>query len=180
MNRRTFSATSLTAGLAPLLRLSRAQQTIPDVTDYQVAGINDGHLTVRHEGMATPQVAVDDGTLSQLASCWKTVTALAILTLVRDDRAELDQPANRYLLRWQLPGPRRATATIAELILHTAGTTVRRFDGYAPDDVFPSLLEILAGRHPAISGAVRTSRRLFNTSDTAGLAQWFCKLWEKT
>ncbi|WP_299958557.1 serine hydrolase domain-containing protein [uncultured Roseobacter sp.] len=161
MNRRTFTATSLAAVLAPLPRPSFAQQTTTDLPGYQVAEINGGRLTAGHGGMATPHAVVDDDTLFQVASCSKTVTALAVLTLVRDGRIELDQAANRYLRQWQLPGPRGATATIAELLSHTAGTTVHGFEGYGPGIEIPNLPDILSGRHPANSNPVRTRRRLF-------------------
>ncbi len=161
MNRRTFNATSLAAILTPLPGFSFGQQSTQNMTGYQIAEISNGRLTTQHGGMATEQVAVDDGTLFQVASCSKTVNALAILTLVRDGHVDLDQPANRYLKRWKLSGPRGTTATIADLLSHTAGTTVHGFSGYGPDENLPSVLDILAGRHPANSGAVQTHRRLF-------------------
>lgn len=162
MNRRTFNSMVLATILAPMPGLSVAQPTKPTLTGYQVAEINEGRLVMRHGGMATLQNPVDDETLFQVASCSKTVSVLAVLTLVRDGYVELDQPANGYLRRWKLTGSRGATATIAELMSHTAGTTVSGFDGYGPGDDIPGLLEILAGRPPANSGAVRTGWRMFS------------------
>lgn len=135
---------------------------------YQVAEINGGRLATGHGGMAKPGIPVDDDTLFQLASCSKTVTALAILTLVRDGKIDLDQPANRYLRRWQLSGPRTATATIAELMSHTAGTTIHGFSGYGPRDELPNLLEVLSGQYPANSGTVWTHRKLFRQFKYSG------------
>lgn len=160
MKRRTFNAMSLAAILTPLPGPSIAQQIRQDLIGYQFAEINEGRLTTIHEGMATPRTLVDDDTLFQVASCSKTVTALAILTLVRDGRIDLDQPASRYLKRWELTGPRGRTATVADLLSHAAGTTVHGFGGYGPDEKIPTLLEILDGLYPANSDAIRTQRRL--------------------
>jgi len=161
MNRRHFHKVTLAALLAHLPRLSLAQQTKSALPGYQIAEINDGNLTSGYGGMATPQTPVDDDTLFQAASCSKTVAALAILTLVRDGRIDLDQPANKYLQRWKIPGPRGATATVAALMSHTAGTTVDGFAGYASDEEIPDLIDILSGSHPANSDAIEARRRLF-------------------
>ncbi|WP_425037314.1 serine hydrolase domain-containing protein [Primorskyibacter sp. S187A] len=161
MNRRTFNAMSLALASAPLARLPLAQHNATGAVGYQIAAINDGLLTVQHGGMARADLAVDDSTLFQVASCSKTVTSLAILTLVREDHLQLDAPVNQYLRRWQLPGLRGDTATIAELMSHTAGTSVHGFGGYGPSDDLPDLLAILGGRSPANSGAVRARPRLF-------------------
>lgn len=161
MNRRTFNATGLAALLSPLPQFSLAQNKIPGSTGFQVAEFRNGIFTTHHGGMATSQTLVDDYTLFQVASCSKTVTALAVLTLVRDGWIELDKPAAIYLKGWQLKGPRSTETTVAELMSHTAGTTVHGFEGYNAGDDLPSLEQILEGHAPANSDAVRTRRRLF-------------------
>ncbi|MBU2994333.1 serine hydrolase domain-containing protein [Octadecabacter sp. 1_MG-2023] len=161
MNRRTFNAMSLAAIFSQLPHLTLAQHAARNVTGYQFASINNGLLTANHDGMARQDVAVDDDTLFQVASCSKTVTALAVLTLVRDGHIDLDTPVNRYLTRWQLPGPRGATVTISELLSHTAGTTVHGFEGYGPNDDLPDILDVLNGSGRANSGAIRARHRLF-------------------
>ncbi|MFL4471835.1 serine hydrolase domain-containing protein [Tateyamaria armeniaca] len=168
MNRRKFNAAGLAAILTPLPRLTSAETTVSEHHGYQVAAINSGLLTAQHSGMAHSQGAVDDDTLFQVASCSKTVTALAVLTLVRDGRVDLDAPVNRYLNRWQLPGPRGAAATIAELMSHTAGTTVHGFQGYGPTDGLPTLHDILIGRRPANSDPIRSRRRVFGRFKYSG------------
>ncbi|WP_415403326.1 serine hydrolase domain-containing protein [Tateyamaria sp. SN3-11] len=160
MNRRTFNAATLAAAFAPLPRISSAQHIARTDTGYQIAAMNDGLLTVQHGGKARAGVAVDDDTLFQVASCSKTVTCLAVLTLVRDGHLAFDAPVNPYLRRWQLPGLRGDTATVAELMSHTAGTSIHGFDGYGPSEDLPELFEILDGRVPATSGAVITRPRL--------------------
>lgn len=61
-----------------------------------------------------------------------------------------------------------ATATAAELMSHTAGTTVHGFNGYDSKDDIPTVLDILDGRPPANSGAVRARRRLLQRFDYSG------------
>ncbi|WP_299046582.1 serine hydrolase domain-containing protein [uncultured Tateyamaria sp.] len=161
MNRRTFNATAIAAAVSPLPRQLSAAAVSKASTGYQFAAINDGLLTVKHSGMARAGTAVDDDTLFQVASCSKTVTALAVLALVRDGHVDLDEPVNRYLRRWHLTGARGAKASIAELMSHTAGTTVHGFEGYEPDEDLPDLTEILGGHGPANSGPIQARRRLF-------------------
>lgn len=161
MNRRKFNSVGLATILAHLPRLTLAETAVSQRHGYQVAAINNGLLTARHNGMAHSQSAVDDETLFQVGSCSKTATALAVMTLVRDGRVDLDMPVNRYLTRWQLPGPRGAVATIAELMSHTAGTTVHGFAGYGPTDKLPTLNDILTGRGVANSDPILAQRRIF-------------------
>ncbi|GAA6190077.1 hypothetical protein NBRC116596_31400 [Litorivita sp. NS0012-18] len=110
--------------------------------------------------MARAGIAVNDETLFQVASCSKTVTSLAVLTLVRDGRLALNGRVNQLMRRWQLPGLRGDTATVAALMSHTAGTSVHGFKGYGPSEDLPNLLEILGGKLPANSGVVRARPRL--------------------
>lgn len=159
---------SLAAAFALHPSQSSTKQAAQTEVGYQLAAINDGLLTVQHGGMAKTGVAVDDDTLFQVASCSKTVTSLAILTLVRDGQLALDAPVNRYLRRWQLPGLRGDTATVAELMSHTAGTSIHGFAGYGPSEDLPDLLEVLNGRAPANSGAVRAKPRLFGQFKYSG------------
>lgn len=168
MKRRTFTATSLAALLAsPTLKAGTLGPT-PTISGYQVAELHNGEWSKSHGGVASPSEWVHEGTLFQVASCSKTVACLAVLTLVRDNRVQLDQPVNRYLKRWQLSGPRSQTVTLAELMSHSAGTTVSGFPGYGAQDEIPTLLEILNGKPPSNTGPVRTRPRVFNRFQYSG------------
>lgn len=103
MNRRNFTATSLATLLVPFPAISVAQ-TVPITPGFQVVEMNDGQLDMRFGGMARRDVAVAQHTLFQVASCSKTVTAIAVLTLVRDGKIDLDRPANLYLAGWACRG----------------------------------------------------------------------------
>ena len=86
------------------------------------------------------------GTLFPTASMSKWIAALAVQSLVEEQRVELDQPVSSYLTRWQLPPsdfPADAV-TVRRLLSHTAGLTDRLgFGDYRADEMVPSLEESL-------------------------------------
>ncbi len=96
MNRRTISKLTLAAVLVLLPHLPSAKQAPENVTHDQFAEINRGHLMSKSVGKARADTAVDDGTLFQVASCSKTVTSLAVLSLVRDGRLNPHTPVNWF------------------------------------------------------------------------------------
>lgn len=77
------------------------------------AGTRGGYLGAPK---ATPE------TLFATQSMTKSLTALAVLRLVREGRVDLDAPVQRYLPRWRLEAtPERAAAiTVRQLLNHTA------------------------------------------------------------
>ncbi|MEM1078889.1 MAG: serine hydrolase domain-containing protein [Pseudomonadota bacterium] len=166
MNRRsfTFAGTAALAGLT--IGTPAPAQSFQH--GFQIADWQDGALRRDLGGMARPGDPVRHETLFQVASCSKTVTALAILTLVRDGRVALDRPVNQSLKRWQLPGPRGKRATPAELLSHTAGTNIHGFAGYGTAEDIPDLIQILRGEAPSNSPAVTTRRRLSKRFDYSG------------
>lgn len=96
-------------------------------------------------------------TLFQAASISKPVFALAVMKLVSQGALDLDADVNRYLESWQLPssGAWLPRVTLRQLLSHTAGTTVHGFPGYRRGDEVPTLTQILDGRKPANTRAVR-------------------------
>lgn len=90
----------------------------------------------------------------QAASISKTANALCVMSLVRDGKVSLDDPVNKHLFGWQLPGKGADAVTVRMLLSHTGGTTVHGFAGYARDGFFPSLPQILNGVAPANSAPV--------------------------
>lgn len=95
-------------------------------------------------------------TLFQAASISKPVAALAALRLVADGRLDLDADVNRFLTSWQLPGdPEAEPVTVRHLLCHGGGLSVHGFPGYRQDQALPSLVDILDGRPPSNTAAVR-------------------------
>lgn len=94
----------------------------------------------------------------QAASISKPLTAIAILRLVEQGELSLDTDVNAYLKSWKVPrcaGCDRAPVTLRSLISHTSGADDGfGFPGYAPDAPLPTVVEMIEGRPPSITGAV--------------------------
>ena len=101
---------------------------------------------------------VDTETLFQAASISKPVTALMALRLVDEGKLSLDEDVNLKLRSWKVPEnefTKTQKVTLRRLLNHSAGLTVRGFDGYAADGPVPSLLDVLDGKKPANSEPIR-------------------------
>jgi len=98
-------------------------------------------------------------TLFQAGSISKSLNAVGVLKLVQDKKIDLYADINTYLRSWKFPydsiskGKKISTAN---LLSHTAGLTVHGFPGYANGDTIPSLPEVLNGKAPANTPAVRS------------------------
>jgi CubicO group peptidase (beta-lactamase class C family) len=98
-------------------------------------------------------------TLFQAASVSKSLNALGVLKLAQDKKIDLYADINNYLITWKFPYDTVSNGkkiSVAELLSHTAGLTVHGFAGYAFGDSIPTMPEILDGKHPANSAAVRS------------------------
>lgn len=96
---------------------------------------------------------VDENTLFATASFSKWITALAVMTLVEQNKVDLDAPLSNYLSRWQLPDSEfdNDEVTIRRLLSHTAGLTDGLgFGDYLSNEPLPSLEEELS--NPRASG----------------------------
>jgi CubicO group peptidase (beta-lactamase class C family) len=106
-------------------------------------------------GRAAP---VTPDTLFQAAGVSQPVTALAALHLVEERRLTLDDDINRRLLNWELPSNRFTLdqkVTLRRLLSHSAGLALDSFPGYLPGSPLPTLEQVLNGRAPANTLAVR-------------------------
>ena len=104
--------------------------------------------------------ALDVRMLFQAASISKPVTALAALNRVEKGKLSLDENINDRLVSWKLPENEftaKRKVTLANLLSHTAGTTVHGFPGYAVGDKLPTVPQILDGAAPANTAAVRVN-----------------------
>src|SRR6266850_1340290 len=96
-------------------------------------------------------------TLFQAGSISKSVTTLAVLRLVEQQKLNLDVDVRQYLRSWKLPTNRfteQKKVTLRELLSHTAGATVHGFQGYAAGEKVPTLVQVLNGERPANSAPV--------------------------
>lgn len=98
-------------------------------------------------------------TVFQAASISKSLNAVGVLKLVQEGKADLNVDVNTYLTSWKFPYDdvsKGKKITLMNLLSHTAGLTVHGFPGYEQGDPLPTVPEILDGKKPANSDAVRS------------------------
>ncbi|WP_252255487.1 serine hydrolase domain-containing protein [Lysobacter capsici] len=131
------------------------------VPAVSIALINDGRIEwARAYGLAdvAGRWPATTSTLFQAASISKSVSAMGALHLVEQGKLVLDGDANRQLSSWKIPHnafTRREAVSLRMLLNHSAGTTVHGYNGYAPGQPLPTLLQVLDGVAPANSAPVR-------------------------
>lgn len=136
-----------------------AELKVPGVS---IAFIEDGKVKwTRTYGLSDASVArgVTPDTLFQAASMSKAVAAAGALRLVEQGRLDLDGDVNARLKTWQVPAsPYTAVqkVTLRRLLSHTAGLTVSGFPGYAAGKPIPGDVQMLDGKPPANTPAVRS------------------------
>jgi CubicO group peptidase (beta-lactamase class C family) len=131
------------------------------VPGVSIAVINDGRLEwakgygVLESGSTR---AVNAETLFQAASISKPVAAMAALSLVEQDKLSLDEDVNLKLTSWHVPDNtlnKTEKVTLRRLLSHSAGLTVHGFPGYNASASVPTLHQILDGKKPANTNAIR-------------------------
>ncbi|GAB2657846.1 hypothetical protein GCM10027036_09280 [Flavihumibacter cheonanensis] len=96
----------------------------------------------------------------QAASISKSLNSLGLLKLVEEKKLDPEADVNQYLKRWRFPYDsvsKGKKINSFHLLSHTAGLTVHGFRGYKRSDKLPTLPELLDGKKPANSGAVRSA-----------------------
>ncbi len=100
-------------------------------------------------------------TLFQAASLSKGVAASVAMRLVEQGKLSLDENVNVKLRSWQVPDNEFTSTvkvTLRRLLSHNAGLTVHGFPGYAQGAAVPALVQLLDGKPPANTPAVRVTR----------------------
>jgi CubicO group peptidase (beta-lactamase class C family) len=103
---------------------------------------------------------VTENTLFQAASISKSLNAVGVLRLVQEKKLDLNADINKYLLTWKFPYDEKSNnkqITLTNLLSHTSGLTIHGFPGYAKGDSLPTIPQVLDGRKPANTEAVRSS-----------------------
>ncbi|MEO7294019.1 MAG: serine hydrolase domain-containing protein [Ginsengibacter sp.] len=98
-------------------------------------------------------------TLFQAGSISKSLNGVGVLKLVQEKKIDLYSDINNYLQSWKFPYDsvsKGKKITIANLLSHTAGLTIHGFPGYKRGDTIPTLQQILDGKPPANTKAVRS------------------------
>jgi len=105
------------------------------------------------------QRPVTTQTLFQAASISKSLNAVGVLRLAQEGKLDLYADINNYLTDWKFPYDTLSKGrkiTVANLLSHTGGLTVHGFRGYAVGDSLPTVGQLLDGKPPANSPAVRS------------------------
>ncbi len=132
-----------------------------NVPGVSVAVIADGRIDwAKGYGVTAAEGGrpVTPETLFQAASLSKHVAAMVALRLVDEGKLSLDEDVNRKLRTWKVPEnefTKTEKVTLRRLLNHSAGLTVHGFPGYGADEPVPTLPEILDGRKPANTAAIR-------------------------
>jgi CubicO group peptidase (beta-lactamase class C family) len=103
---------------------------------------------------------VTEKTLFQAASISKSLNSVGVMKLVQEKKLDLTSDINNYLVTWKFPYDEKSKGkkiTLTNLLSHTAGLTIHGFPGYAKGDTLPTLTQILDGKKPANTVAVRSS-----------------------
>lgn len=103
---------------------------------------------------------VDTNTLFIPGSLSKSINALAFLQLVEQKKLNLFDDINTQLKFWKFPYNSKISGGKKiypiNLLTHTAGLSVHGFYGYKNGDSLPTIYQILDGKYPANSEAIRS------------------------
>jgi CubicO group peptidase (beta-lactamase class C family) len=105
------------------------------------------------------KIPVTAQTLFQAGSISKSLNSVGVLKLAQDKKIDLYTDINTYLSGWKFPYDslsKRKKITVANLLSHTGGLTVHGFGGYEKGDPIPTIEQVLDGKKPANSAAVRS------------------------
>jgi CubicO group peptidase (beta-lactamase class C family) len=160
---------------------SLSRMTLPEllrrfgVPGVSVAVIRDSRIHwAKGYGIADVETGalVDTGTLFQAASISKPVAAMAVLKAVQDGRFGLDDDINTILRSWRLNGgefTRDRPVTPRTLTSHISGLgDAFGFPGYAPGAPLPTLVQLLEGRDPSITGPLFMERAPWTAFEYSG------------
>jgi CubicO group peptidase (beta-lactamase class C family) len=134
------------------------------VPGVSVAVIHDGRVEwARGYGKRDLEsgAPVTPDTLFQAASISKGVAAAVAMRLVEQGKLSLDDDVNAKLRSWKVPDnafTKTEKVTLRRLLSHNAGLTVHGFPGYAQGALVPTLVQLLDGKPPANTEAVRVDK----------------------
>lgn len=98
-------------------------------------------------------------TLFEPGSISKTLNALGILKLAQEKKVDLHADINTYLSSWKFPYDSLSKGkkiTLAHLLSHTGGLSTHGFPGHNINGPIPTVFEVLDGKKPAVTPAVRS------------------------
>lgn len=128
--------------------------SIAVIHDYKIAWAKGyGWADEAEKRPVTTETLFEPGSIS------KTLNAVGILKLAQDKKVDLYSDINTYLTSWKFPYDSLSKGkkiTLAQLLSHNAGLSVHGFPGHNIKAQFPTVLEVLEGKSPAVTPAVRS------------------------
>ena len=124
------------------------------IDNYQIVWAKGYGFADKKEGRK-----VTTSTLFEPGSISKSLNAVGILQLAQQGKLDLYQDINQYLVNWKFPYDTVSHGkkiTTAQLLSHSAGLGVHGFPGYQRDSVIATVTDILDGRPPSNTEAVRS------------------------
>lgn len=95
----------------------------------------------------------------QAASISKSINSLGVLKLVEMGKINPEADINSYLTSWKFPYDsisKNKKISVYNLLSHTAGLDIHGFPGYETTDTLPAVQQILDGKRPSNTKAVRS------------------------
>lgn len=124
------------------------------VDNYQIVWAKGYGYADKKEGRnVTVNTMFEPGSIS------KSINAIGMLKLAQQGKLDLYQDINQYLVNWKFPydtASHGKVITTAQLLTHTAGLSVHGFPGYRRDSMIATVTDILDGRAPSNTEAVRS------------------------
>jgi CubicO group peptidase (beta-lactamase class C family) len=102
---------------------------------------------------------VTTDTRFQAASISKSINSMGVLKLVEMGKMDPEVDINNYLTGWKFPYDSLSNnkkISVYNLLSHTAGLAIHGFPGYEKTDTLPTLQQVLDGKRPANTKAVRS------------------------
>lgn len=128
--------------------------SIAVVHDYKVVWAKGyGWADEAEQRPVTPETLFEPGSIS------KTLNALGILKLAQEGKVDLYADINTYLKSWKFPYDSLSKGkiiTLAQILSHNAGLSTHGFPGHDINGPIPSIYEVLDGKEPAVTPAVRS------------------------
>jgi len=129
--------------------------SIAVIHDYKIAWAKGyGWADVAEKRPMTTKTLFEPGSIS------KTLNAVGVLKLAQDKKVDLYTDINTYLSSWKFPYDSLSKGkkiNLAQLLSHQAGLTVHGFPGHDINGPIPTVYEVLDGKKPSFTPAVRSA-----------------------
>lgn len=128
--------------------------SIAVIQNYKIAWAKGyGWADVEDKKPVTTQTLFEPGSIS------KTLNAVGILKLAQDKKLDLNTDINTYLTSWKFPYDsisKGKKITLTHILTHHAGLSVHGFPGHDIKGPIPTIYEVLDGKQPSFTPAVRS------------------------